>query len=119
MGIAGKEGSGKSHCALHIASRLYLSQMCSVVYLGCKTLQSSLQTTLVSILQEIQRPFEEAKCRQPSVLILDAHCLHVPTPVTATLSWEFLPSQHTQFIQQINIHAAAAEEAQNSRRLLS
>ena len=61
MGIAGKEGSGKSHCALHIASRLYLSQMCSVVYLGCKTLQSSPQTTLVSILHEIQRAFEEAK----------------------------------------------------------
>jgi peroxin-1 len=71
MGIAGKEGSGKSHCTLHIASRLYLSQMCSVVYLGCKTLQSSPQTTLVSILQEIQRAFEEAKYRQPSVLILD------------------------------------------------
>ena len=71
IGITGEEGSGKSHCALHIASRLSLSQNYAVVYMGCRKLQSSSQTTLSTILSELQHVFCDAMLKQPSVLILD------------------------------------------------
>ncbi|KAL7490328.1 hypothetical protein ACHAW6_016199 [Cyclotella cf. meneghiniana] len=54
IGIAGDKGTGKSHCAMHIASRLYVSKMYVDVYLGCKKLQSSPKWTLFFILEEIQ-----------------------------------------------------------------
>ena len=71
IGITGEKGSGKTHCALHIASRLSLSHNYAVVYLGCRKLQSSSQSTLALILSELQKVFCEAVINKPSVLILD------------------------------------------------
>jgi peroxin-1 len=71
VGIVGEEGSGKTHSALYTALRLSLEQTWAVVYLDCKKLQSSTQSTLVSILKEIQLVFDDAMFRQPSIIILD------------------------------------------------
>ena len=71
IGIVGSKGSGKTHYAMKIASILSLTRQCAVIYLNCMKLQSSPQSTLISILQEIQRAFDEAMLRQPSVLIFD------------------------------------------------
>eukprot|EP00804_Cyclotella_cryptica_P006502 CCRYP_012777-RD/>CCRYP_012777-RD protein AED:0.25 eAED:0.25 QI:1057/0.5/0.66/1/1/0.66/3/0/875 len=71
IGITGDVGTGKSHCIMHFASRLCVSQMCAVVYVGCKKLQSSPKCTLAFILEEIQRAFEEAMRMRPSALVFD------------------------------------------------
>eukprot|EP00804_Cyclotella_cryptica_P008613 CCRYP_007601-RA/>CCRYP_007601-RA protein AED:0.17 eAED:0.17 QI:142/0.33/0.5/1/1/1/4/0/1155 len=71
IGITGDEGTGKTHCIMHFASRLCVSQMCAVVYVGCNKLQSSPKCTLAFILEEIQRAFEEAMRMRPSALIFD------------------------------------------------
>ncbi|KAL7482742.1 hypothetical protein ACHAW6_008403, partial [Cyclotella cf. meneghiniana] len=86
IGIVGDEGTGKSHCAMHIASRLCVSQMYAVVYLGCKKLQSSPKCTLVFILEEIQRVFDDAMRMQPSVLIFDDLDYIIPNVDSGDLS---------------------------------
>lgn len=69
--ITGDVGSGKTHLALTVSSRLFRSDSIALVYLDCKTLQATPGSTLTSILDEIQNSCQQAMHKQPSLLILD------------------------------------------------
>ena len=69
--LIGEIGSGKTHLALTLASRLFRSNSTGMVYLDCKMLQATPESTLSSILDEIQTSCQKALHKQPSLLILD------------------------------------------------
>ena len=70
IGITGEEGIGKSYSVVRIASKMSI-QNYAVVHLSCKKLQASSRMSLITILEEIQGVFVEAKRKQPSILIFD------------------------------------------------
>ena len=71
MLLTGEVGSGKTHLALTLASRLLRSNSIGMEYLDCKMLQAAPGSTLSSILNEIQTSCHKALQKQPSLLILD------------------------------------------------
>ncbi|KAL3827523.1 hypothetical protein ACHAXA_002020 [Cyclostephanos tholiformis] len=68
--ITGEEGSGKTHLSMTSASRLCISDLFATVYLDCKKLQAS-SANIQFILEEIQKSFQEALHKQPTVFVLD------------------------------------------------
>jgi len=75
--ITGEEGSGKTHLSVTAASQLYVSDLLPTIYLDCKKLQAT-STNIQTILEEVQKSFQEAVRKQPSILILD--CLDTLIP---------------------------------------
>mmetsp|Transcript_2629 Transcript_2629/g.5665 ORF Transcript_2629/g.5665 Transcript_2629/m.5665 type:complete len:1261 (-) Transcript_2629:59-3841(-) len=68
--ITGEEGSGKTHLSITSASQLSTSDLFATVYLDCKKLQAT-SSNIQIILEEIQKSFQEAVYKQPSMLVLD------------------------------------------------
>ena len=69
--LHGDQGSGKTHLALTLASRLSQLNSIGMTYLDCKKLQATAGSSLLSILHEIQIFCKEAMHKQPSLLVLD------------------------------------------------
>lgn len=81
--ITGDVGSGKTKLALTLASQLFYSNSIGMVRLDCKKLQASQDTTLSSIMKEIQKSCQQAFHKQPSLLILDDLDALIPNSETS------------------------------------
>lgn len=81
--ITGDVGSGKTKLALTLASGVFYSNSIGMVHLDCKKLQASPDTTLSSIMKEIQKSCQQALHKQPSLLILDDLDTLIPNSETS------------------------------------